>query len=373
MAMQNLPWYQIKNAEEIDTPALIFYPDRIQRNIEMMISMVGDLKRLRPHIKTHKCAEIIRMQQSAGIQQFKCATIAEAELLAQSGAEDILLAYQPVGPKIHRLQRLTNKYRHSRFSALVDNTEIAGAIASSFNNDDRSLDVYIDIDVGMHRTGIKPSQGAIDLFSFCNKVPGINPVGLHVYDGHIRDTVLAERTTRIQDCYKAITELVSVMDKLVDYKLDIVAGGSPSFPVHAKNLRVTCSPGTSLLWDRGYADMLPEQKFEFGAVLMTRIISKPSKNVICLDAGHKSMAAEKVHPRIYFLNLKTPCTHTGQSEEHLVLEVEDDSRLNVGDVLYGIPKHICPTCALHQCAHIVDNHTAKSTWKIAARDRMISI
>lgn len=373
MAIQTLPWYHVKNAEEIDTPALLFYPDRIQRNIDKMISMVEDPTRLRPHVKTHKCAEIIRMQQSAGIQKFKCATIAEAELLAQSGAEDIFLAYQPIGPKIHRLHRLTNKYRHSRFSALVDNTETAGAIASSFSKDDRSLDVYIDLDVGMHRTGIGPSNGAVDLFTFCHKVPGIHPVGLHVYDGHIRDTDLQVRTTRVHDCYRAVTELLTTIVKFVDYKIDIVAGGSPSFPIHAKNAQVTCSPGTSLLWDRGYADMLPEQPFEFGAVLMTRIISKPSKNVICLDSGHKSMAAEKIFPRIYFLNLKTACTHIGQSEEHLVLEVEDDSRLNVGDVLYGIPKHICPTCALHQHAHVVESNHTKSTWGIAARDRMISI
>src|SRR5262245_9213772 len=92
------PWYQVGNVAEVDSPALLVYPDRIEENIRRMIAMVdGKRERLRPHIKTHKMADIVRMQMEQGINKCKCATIAEAEMAAQCGVADVLIAYQPVG------------------------------------------------------------------------------------------------------------------------------------------------------------------------------------------------------------------------------------------------------------------------------------
>src|ERR1700741_5200154 len=96
-------WWLISNIDETDSPALVIYPDRVKKNIDLLISMTGDVNRLRPHVKTHKTSEAALLQMEAGIKKFKCATIAEAEMLAGIKAADILLAYQPVGPKISRL------------------------------------------------------------------------------------------------------------------------------------------------------------------------------------------------------------------------------------------------------------------------------
>ena len=99
-------WYLADDINQIDSPALLIYKDRVQHNIALAIQIVGDAARLRPHVKTHKSPEATKLMLEAGITKFKCATIAEAEMLAQCGAPDILLAYQPVGPKIGRLLKL---------------------------------------------------------------------------------------------------------------------------------------------------------------------------------------------------------------------------------------------------------------------------
>src|SRR5438445_9669770 len=99
-------WFAGQNAGEVPSPALLLYPDRVRENIRRMIRIAGGTKRLRPHIKTHKLAEVVRMQLEAGITKYKCATIAEAEMAAGAGAQDILLAYPIVGPNVTRLLEL---------------------------------------------------------------------------------------------------------------------------------------------------------------------------------------------------------------------------------------------------------------------------
>ena len=96
-------WFVIANAESIASPALLLYPDRIEQNLQHMIAMAGGVDRLRPHVKTHKLPQVIALKRAAGIHKFKVSTIAEAEMTAAAGGEDILLAYQPVGPNVERL------------------------------------------------------------------------------------------------------------------------------------------------------------------------------------------------------------------------------------------------------------------------------
>src|SRR6185295_15502208 len=103
-------WFTISNLAEVASPALLVYPDRVEENIRRMIRMAGGAERLRPHIKTNKLPEVIRMQMDQGITKFKCATIAEAEMVAACGAPDVLLAYQPVGPNVHRFIQLVQKF-----------------------------------------------------------------------------------------------------------------------------------------------------------------------------------------------------------------------------------------------------------------------
>ena len=364
-------WYQVNNISEIDSPALVVYPDRVKKNIALLISMINDINRLRPHVKTHKTKEAALLMMEAGIKKFKCATIAEAEMLAMANAPDVLLAYQPVGPKTDRLIALIKNYPATKFACLIDNSSSAEEISGNATEANLRIPVYIDLNVGMNRTGIIPDEKALELYIQSSRFNGIMPVGLHVYDGHITDI---ELETRKKKCDEAFAPVEWLRNKLIEKGFTepvIVAGGSPSFPVHAKREEVECSPGTFVYWDAGYVQKYKEQPFLPAALVISRIISLPNETTICTDLGHKSVAAENpLNNRVHFINAPE-LTFIGQSEEHLVLQANKNHSYKTGDVLYGLPVHICPTCALYERALIVEEGNVTGEWKIIARDRKI--
>ncbi len=360
-------WYYIENIHELDSPALIVFPERIKHNIQLAINMVGDVKRLRPHVKTHKSADVAQLVMQADINKFKCATIAEAEMLAQCKAKDVLLAYQPSGPKLFRLLALIQKYPSTKFSCLVDNVKTAREQAALFEQNKLQLQVYLDINVGMNRSGIVPGK-AVDLYNQCEELKGISIIGLHAYDGHIRNKDFAERKKACDAAY----EKVEALNKTLKLST-IIAGGSPAFSIHCKRENVECSPGTFIYWDKTYTDYCPEQKFLTAAVLLTRVISKPSPGRICVDLGHKSVASEnEITKRVYFLNAEE-LVPVSQSEEHLVLETSNDQQYEPGDILYGLPFHICPTVALYERVYTIENGKISEEWKTTARDRKLTV
>src|SRR4030095_9570615 len=126
-------WYEIENVNELDSPALVVFPERVKHNIQLAIEMIGEVNRLRPHIKTNKSPDVAKLMLKAGITKFKCATIAEAEMLAQCNAPDVLLAYQPLGPKLNRFVSLIKKYASTKFSCLTDNIAAASEQALAFS------------------------------------------------------------------------------------------------------------------------------------------------------------------------------------------------------------------------------------------------
>src|SRR4029079_2813211 len=191
--------------------------------------------------------------------------------------------------------------------------------------------------------------------------------GLHAYDGHIRTAAIQERAI---ECDKAFEPVDAMQQKLVEKGFGlpvIIAGGSPTFPIHAKRKHIECSPGTFIYWDKGYHDLCPEQHFLAAAVLVTRIISLPSPARVCTDLGHKSVAAEnEIGRRVFFLNA-SDLIPVGQSEEHLVCETPIDHNHKTGDVLYGLPYHVCPTVALFERVYTIENGKIMGEWKNVAR------
>ena len=365
-------WFAVENVEEIPSPALLFYPDRIGENIRRMIAMAGDPARLRPHAKTHKTLEITALQIAAGINKFKAATISEAEMLAQAGAGDVLLAMQPVGPNIRRLLELMAAFPQIEFSAVVDDEAVAAKLSREAGARGLRAGVFLDLDCGQHRTGIAPGDGAEKLYRFLAHQPGLKLRGLHAYDGHIHGSDPARRE---QECDAAFAPVAALREKWHALNLPVetlVVGGTPTFPFHARREAVECSPGTCLLWDYGYSSQFPDLEFLHAALVMTRVISQPVNGRVCVDLGHKAIASENPHPRVHFLNIPDAVA-VSHSEEHLVIESSAASALKPGDCLYGVPWHICPTVALHDEATVVVNNVAGGKWKIIARRRQLSI
>jgi len=364
-------WFQITDVDQLDTPALVVYPDRVKQNIAMLVGAIDSIDRLRPHVKTHKNKAVTQLCMDAGIRKFKCATIAEAEMLALCKAPDVLLAYQPIGPKIKRLAALIKQYPETKFSCLVDSYETAGAIDHIALAEQITLDVFIDLNVGMNRSGIAP-QNAFVLYERCELLQALKVVGLHVYDGHIHDEDLNIRQQKCDAAFKPVEELITELQASGISPI-VIAGGSPTFLIHAKRKGVECSPGTFVYWDNGYGKEMPEQQFLPAALVVARVVSLPDNTRICVDLGHKSIASENVlDKRVTFLNAQQlkPVSH---SEEHLVLEAGAGHNYKIGDVLYGMPHHICPTVALYERAVTIQNLKISGGWLNIARDRKINI
>jgi D-threonine aldolase len=370
--VKNNDWYSIGNVGTLDTPALAIYPDRVKNNIDALVKSIDDVKRLRPHVKTHKSPEVTKMMLAAGVKKFKCATIAEAEMLATAGAPDILLAYQPLGPKANRLAELTKKFPSTTFAALVDNLDVAKHIATVFAESGQTLSAYIDLNIGMNRTGIVP-QKALSLYEAASALKGIQIVGLHAYDGHIRDVDFAERTRKCNEAFATVVALRDSIESRFNKRLTIVAGGTPTYSVHSKRKEVECSPGTFIYWDKGYEDILKEQKYQHAALVVSRVVSKPTDDTICVDLGHKAIASENpLDKRVFFLNAPD-ITPAGHSEEHMVFKIAPGASYEVGDVLYGVPFHVCPTIALHDRPAIVVDHNVTEYWNTLSRNRKITV
>jgi D-serine deaminase-like pyridoxal phosphate-dependent protein len=367
-----VPWYTVDNAAEIPSPALLVYPDRVEGNIRRMIEIAGGVERLRPHMKTNKLREVVRMHLDQGITRFKCATIAEAEMAAASEAPDVLLAYQPVGPNVKRFVHLVETFSGTRFSAVVDDEATIRTLSGAAVEAGVTVNLFLDLDGGMHRTGIAPGDSALNLYRLLSTLPGLRAAGLHMYDGHIHDTELDVRQKASDE---AFTHVQAMSDAIAAAGLEIpavVVGGTPTFPLHAKRAGVECSPGTSVFWDFGYSTILPDLDFAPAVVLLTRVISRPEQNRLCLDLGHKAVASENPHPRVKLFGLED-AKAVGHSEEHLVLETHRAAAFPVGSALYGLPWHVCPTVALHNEAIVVRNGRAEERWQIVARARTLTI
>jgi len=368
----DIAWARAANLTAVPSPSLLLGREAIERNLQTMLAIAGSPARLRPHVKTHKLGWLVQRQVALGITAFKCATIAEAEMCAQAGAPDVLIAFQLVGPNIARLLELCEKYARTKFSTLVDDPGALRALADAAAKAKVRLNVMVDLDVGQHRTGIPPGPAAVALYQELAAAPSLTPGGLHAYDGHLNQS---DPVARAADCAEAFAPVAKLRSELLTLGLPVplvVAGGSPTFPMHAARPDVQCSPGTVALWDASYAGKLPDMDFKPAAVLLTRIVSKPGGNRLCLDLGHKAVASEMPHPRVVFPELPDAqfVTH---SEEHLLLESHLADRFAVGDALLGVPWHVCPTVALHAEAVLIERGNVAGQCKIDARVRKITV
>jgi D-serine deaminase-like pyridoxal phosphate-dependent protein len=367
-------WWEINPETLIDTPFLAVYEDRIRFNIERLIaSAKGETQKLRPHIKTHKIGEILELFKIYNIKKVKCATIAEAELAAIHEMPDILLAYQPVSLKKERWITLLQKYPNVHFSTIVDNLESAKALNEIAGKNKLILNIYLDLNIGMNRTGISVSENWMDLITEIIPLKNIHFEGIHIYDGHLKGNI-EERKSEASKSFSTITRQIEKLEQKLDYDLKIVAGGSNTFPFYTTQENVECSPGTFVFWDSNYQIHLPEQEFRPALIIVGTIISKPTESTLCIDIGYKAVSSENpIDKRLVILNDENliPLAH---SEEHLIIENKGKNQYEIGDTIYALPYHVCPTCALYDSVQVVNKkHQIYDQWLVAARSRKINI
>jgi D-threonine aldolase len=351
--------------DQLLTPCLAVFPSVIEQNLRTMIDIAGSPKNLRPHVKTHKCRQIVEMAVSMGIVKHKCATLAEAEMLA-SVATDVLLAYPQVGPAVKKLADLVCKFSGCRWATVVDSPEDVTWLSSEFSKRDLRIDVYIDIDTGMHRTGIQPSQRAVELARQIQRSPGLHLAGLHVYDGQNHQSDPGQRRLAVVESMRLVSDFVVALQNQGVPVKRLVCGGTPSFPVFAE-LRgnwqgaaglpeLELSPGTTVLSDFNYDRDFPDiAGIQPAALLLTRVVSKPGGNLVTVDLGYKAVSPDQpAGSRCHFLDLPD-AQEVRHSEEHLVIRTQSADRLKLGQMLRVLPAHICPTVALHDQMMLLDD------------------
>lgn len=360
--------YRIENENEILSPALIYYADKIRENTRRTIEIAGGAARLWPHVKSHKMRAMLEMQMEMGIRRFKCATLAEAEMTAQAGAEHILLAYPLVGPAVAAFVSLVLQYPQAQFYALADDRACLLALDSEAARRGASFGFFVDVNMGMNRTGVETAR----LYDFIRAIGPLEALrfsGLHCYDGHVHTTDLLEREAKVTEMVAAIAD---ALDRLEADGVEIpavIAGGSPSFPCHAANPDVFLSPGTVFLWDAGYSAGYPDLPFTPAAAVLTRVVSHPADGVFTLDLGCKGIASDPAGARGVVVGLEN-AEALFQSEEHWtyrMLPGHEAERPAIGAVFYVLPTHICPTTSLYSAALVAENGRITGRWTVDAR------
>lgn len=362
-------------AARVISPGLVVFPEIVEENLDKMIRMAGSADRLRPHCKTHKIQQVAELQLGKGIQKHKCATFAEAEMLARAGARDIFLAYNLVGPNIARGVQFRKAYPDVSFSATVDHPAPLAELDQALGAAGQSMTVLLDVNAGLRRTGVEPGDQAAQLYSAIARAQCLEPGGLHVYDGHHHQSDYQERSDAVLADWKNVLKLVETLKNSGLPVPRIVAGGSGSFPVYASldDPLIELSPGTCVFHDAGYARAFPETQFTPAALLLTRVISRPCSGRATFDLGTKACASDPPAGNRLLLPELPDAKHVLQNEEHLVVESSQTDSLQPGDWRWAIPMHICPTSALHKEVFVAREGKIVDRWAVIARDRWLSI
>ncbi len=334
--------YRLADTERLLTPALLLYPEIVQANIAAMMAMAGgDANRWRPHVKTVKMPAVVDLLMAQRVTQFKCSTTLELLMACRAGARDVLLAYPVMGANAERAKEIAGCYPETKVSVLVESAEQAAFWEGS------DIGVFIDVNSGMNRTGIDPGRAS----EIARTALGLGRQfrGVHFYDGHISGV---DPTQRESDAHKGYGRLLELINKLNSGGVDVhevITSGTPAAPfaMSYAGFRNTpfvhrISPGTVVFNDIVSLEQLPGWGLQPAALVLSTVVSRPKPNVITCDAGHKSVSADAGVPTCAVLGHPN-WTPLKPSEEHLPIEVPEEEAPRLGDKIYLLPRHVCPT------------------------------
>ena len=347
--------YRINRPESIETPEFLVFEDMVNFNIDAVIKVCGSLDRIVPHAKTHKSKSVLKLQMDAGFRSFKCATLREAELLLENGVEELIFAYPLVHPKkIDRFLDLKKQYSDASIKAIVSTPEHLDALSNALSKSGTNLEVYIDLDTGMRRTGVQPGNEAFEFYAQAVKTSRISVLGLHVFDGHTLYKPDYEERKSLVDTS------IDYMNRIWDYaeqnRIDVVdnlAGGSWSFHLYLREDRIRVSPGTWVYWDSRNSTM-PELPFKVAAVVLGQVIDRDTgMDTVTTDVGSKSCSPDQPMNNRFTVLGHPKAELVAQSEEHGVVKLNGE-KLEVGDFIFAAPGHACTTTVKFPFANVVN-------------------
>jgi D-serine deaminase-like pyridoxal phosphate-dependent protein len=368
-----MPDYSLAGLDRVLTPALAIYLDAVENNIAFTLELLGgDANRWRPHVKTAKVGAIMRALVEHGVANFKCATTLELLTACRAGAVDVLVAYPLVGANAERVREVAAEFPQVRVSALVENF---GQVAQWKGS---RVGLFVDINSGMDRTGVEQAR-AEKIVTLARHVreSGLQFRGLHYYDGHLHEQDLQQRCFKAHAGYDRLMLIASAVLEAGIEVGELITAGTPALPCslsyfgfRSRDFMHRVSPGTVVYGDTTSATQLPgEYRYWQGALVISRVVSHPRPGIITCDAGHKTVSADAGIPTCAILG-RPDLKPLNPSEEHLPIEVPTGAPVPaVGEVLYVVPRHVCPTVNNFDQALLVRDGLIVAVEPVSARGR----
>jgi len=356
---------------DLNTPALVVDADALDRNVAKMAAFAkANGLSLRPHAKTHKSAAIARRQIEAGALGVCCAKLGEAEALTAAGIDGILITSPVVGaPAVARLAALAGKA--AGLMASVDHPEAVAALAAS----GAALTLLVDIDPGIHRTGVASPEAALALAQQIDAAPNLTFAGVQFYAGsqqHIEDfaarrEAIVERTDYLKGIIALLTEN--------GLKPQIISGGGTGTHFIDAELGVftELQVGSYVFMDKQYADcdLVGDgaQAFETSLLVDARVISANHPMLVTVDAGFKAFATEAGPPPVVS-GAPDGSQYRFMGDEHgALIPPKGVAPPALGEVVTFAAPHCDPTVNLYDAYHAVRGDTLVDIWAIEGRGR----
>ena len=349
--------------DPIDTPALLIDMTALEHNIKTMNDfLAGKSIKLRPHFKTIKIPEIAQMLIAAGAKGLTCAKLSEAEVLADAGIEDILIANEIVAPgKIDRLAALAGHIKH--MAVAVESVQNVQQLSSACERAGTTLNILVELDVGMDRCGVRTYEQGYTVARAAHDAPNLIFEGIQAYEGHlVLNPEMQVRKDGVKELINKVGEFKAYLENHGIPVKEISGGGTGTFDLTgAGDLYTELQTGSYVYMDTKY-DLLG-LPFKHSMYLLSMVISRQAEFVI-LDAGLKSVAVDNGNPEVVgFENNKIKL-----SEEHFRIW-DSEGKLDICDTVLIIPSHSCTNINLHDIAYGIRNGKIERIFEIKGRGK----
>jgi len=360
------------NELDLDTPAVVVDMARLEQNVARMAAVAGKAGvRLRPHAKTHKSAAVARLQIDAGAAGLTVAKLGEAEAFADAGFDDFFIAYPTVGQdKARRLLALSER---ARLIVGVDSEEGARTLAEVFSAADRRLDVRIEVDVGLNRTGVGP-DAALALARSLARLPGLRLQGLFTHAGQAYAEPSPDRVAAVGRSEGETLARCAEALRADGFDIEDVSVGSTPTAVEAMSVAgvTECRPGTYVFNDATQVALGVCGPEQCALTVLATVASVPAPDRAVVDAGTKTLTSEAIRSRTDTFGLLTDGRGrlVRLTEEHGVVEPSPNARFRVGERVRILPSHVCPVVNLHDRLTGVRDGHVECALDVTARGRV---